>query len=141
MLKIKIGNPVDANQNIIGVLDLFEAWEEAKIHEEEWKAKRQEVEMQLSLIYNDAPPDGQKTHRVDNYKLTRTNRLNYSGDIQKLQQLMNELQLPMLLKYALWDSAIKKLAKEDSTSFEILLSEGALKVSQGTPKFEISHIG
>lgn len=120
--------------------NLLHEWESARADELYVLERRRGVEQALSDLF-DAPPEGQKTHKgPDYYRITRTNRIYYRGDVAKVMELSAELELPSLVKHELSETAIKKLKKEDQTSYAILVSEGAVRESPGTPHFEISRV-
>lgn len=116
---------------------LLVQWEEAKAQEVQALARRREIEAQL-CEHIAAPEEGQKTHRMGAFSITRTNGFSYSGKAERVIEVARELELPEpLVKYELWESAIKKLKKSDPTSFDILVSEGALVCKPRLPHFEI----
>lgn len=123
----------------LDVTQLLEAWEEAKAQELTANQRRQSIEQQL-CVQLAAPEEGQKSHRVGPYKITRTNKVLYRGDIAKIRAVTQELGLPSLLKDALNETAIKRLRREDEYDFELLVAEGCLTISPAKPHFEVVRV-
>lgn len=118
---------------------LLEQWMKAKTEEIQALTRRRSIESQL-CEHIAAPEEGQKTHRIGAFSVTRTNGISYSGKPDRVMALAQELELPEpLVKYELWESPIKKLRKNDPTSFDLLVSEGALSYKPSLPHFDISR--
>jgi len=118
---------------------LLESWEHEKTIELTANARRQAIEQQLALVLA-APDEGQKSHRVGPFKVTRTNAVYYRGDVEKLKTLTAELGLDSLLKEAINETAVKRLKRDNAYDFELLMSEGALSTSVARPHFDVGRV-
>lgn len=145
MLKIAI-DQVDSAQataaddaESVDVPQLLEAWHEAKSLELTAQSKRAEIEGKLAKAL-EAPEQGQKSYRLGAWRVTRTNKLNFSGNAERLQELATLLELASLTKPSINETAVKNLRKESRDDFDLLVAEGALKVSVGKPHFEVVRV-
>lgn len=140
MLNVVESQLVEAHQPEADDLTLLlEAWNQQKTAELTANKRRLEIETQLALVLP-APEEGQKSYRIGSYKVTRTNRINYRGDPEKLKPLIEALGLPQLLKDAVNETAVKKLRREDPYDFELLVSDGALSAVPAKPGFEVALV-
>lgn len=119
---------------------LLEAWEHAKTQELTANAKRVSIEQQLLPLVS-APEEGEKSMRVGVFKVTRTNKLNYRGDLEAALVLAHELELAVsLTKVVLDETALKRLRKTDRTSFDLLVDAGAVTTSPAKPGFSVARV-
>lgn len=131
-------SPVSMNPTK-AVLDLVREWEDARYEELDANLRRLNIETQLCELLS-APEEGQKSHRVGDYKVVRTNKFYYKGAADLLLPLAAELELDIPIKQEVSESALRKLYKSARTSFDIMESEGAIKRTLGKPSFEISRV-
>lgn len=119
---------------------LLEDWEHAKTQELTANAKRVSIEQQLLPLVS-APEEGQKSVRVGAFKVTRANKINYRGDLEKTLAIAKELELSLsLTKTVIDEGALKELRKSDSTSFELLVDAGAVTTSPAKPGFTVVRV-
>jgi hypothetical protein len=119
--------------------DLLLDWEDAKTAELTAAQRRAAIEQQLALLLP-APEEGQKSHRVGPFRVTRTNSVYYKGVVDLAKRLAAELELPSLVKEVMNETALKRLRRERSVDFELLMSEGAISMTPARPHFEVARV-
>jgi hypothetical protein len=121
-------------------LELLQQWTDAKAEELHANLRRKQIEDQLAARTADCPPEGQKTYKFPHWRVVRVNKFNYRGDIAKLLPLARELEIEPPVSPKISESACKRLRAKDPTTWEILVSEGAVACQEGKPQFDISQI-
>lgn len=142
MLKLdrtQLTEPTPDTGSVYHVYELLEAWEQAKTAELTANEERLRIESQLVVLLS-APEEGQKSHRAGDFRVTRTNKISYKGDVLKVVELSKVLELTPPIKAVIDETKVKHLRRERPTDFELLVAEGALSMSPAKPQFEVTRV-
>ena len=134
--QIESSKQIETGLEDLDLHQLLEAWEDAKTIELTANARRAAIEAQLSLQLV-APDEGEKSHRIGPFKVTRKNAVYYKGNLEQLRKLTVELEIAPLWKDAIDETAIKRLKRQDSYNYELLVGEGAISTSVAKPNFVV----
>lgn len=113
---------------------LLGTWMYFKDMEEKAKQQRLEVEAMLNDLFP-APLDGQKTHNVADFRVTRTNKLYYKADLARFAELAAALPVPYDVSKQTYDETkIKKLSKVPEL-FEVV--QDAITITPAKPSYQV----
>lgn len=113
---------------------LLGTWMYFKKMEEDAKAQRLEVEAMMNDLFP-APIEGQKTHNIADFRVTRVNKLYYKADLNRFDTLAASLPVPFDVSKRTYDETkIKKLSKVPEL-FEVV--QDAITITPAKPSYEV----
>ena len=121
------------------IAPLAKDWLEAKQEEEYAKARRIEIEKQLTQAL-DVPDEGSKTHKIDGYKITVTQPVSRKIDLDAWDKVSDHLPIgmqPIKTKVEADPAGCKYLAKEEPEMWAKVAS--AFTVQPGKVGFKVEE--